>query len=312
MENLVEEILKLKRENNAIILAHNYQLPEVQDIADYVGDSLELSVKAMESSARYIVFAGVDFMAEQASVLARDKVVLHPDTSAGCPLASSITTEDIHYARKKYPNAPIVMYVNSPAIVKAYSDYIVTSSSAVKLVSQLDSDTIVFGPDTNLAKYVEKMTGKKVIPIPGNAYCPVHLAIKAEHIVALKNKYRDAKVTVHPECSPEVWDLADHVGSTSQIIKYVSNSSGGVYIIGTEIGVLHKVMKENPGKQAIPAYDNAICINMKKITLEKIRYSLLNKVYRVEVPNDIAERMLKVLERSFTLLGIDVPWKRSF
>ena len=309
-ERFVDEVLRLKREVDAVILAHNYQLPEIQDIADYVGDSLELSIKAMNVDAKYIVFAGVRFMVEQAAILARDKIVLHPEPDAGCPLADSITVEDIKWARKKYPGAPIVLYVNSPAEVKAEADYIVTSSSAVKLISQLDADTIVFGPDRNLADHVARVTGKNIVAVPSHGYCPVHEMIKPEHILELKRKYPDAKVSVHPECTREVRALADHIGSTSQMVKYVKENNAKYFIIGTETGLLYRIKKENPGKEAVPAYDKAICIDMKKITLEKIIRSLREKVYVVKIPDDIAERVLRVLERSYELLGVEIPWKK--
>ncbi|MET1159492.1 MAG: quinolinate synthase NadA [Thermoprotei archaeon] len=311
MKEIRNKILELKKQRSAVILAHNYQLPEVQDIADYIGDSLELSIKAMNIDAKYIVFAGVDFMAEQAAILARDKIVLHPEPDSQCPMAKMITVEDVRKARRKYPDAPVVIYVNSPAVVKAEADYVVTSSSAVKLVSQLDSKRIIFGPDRNLAEYVAEVTGKEVIPVPENGYCPVHVLIKPEHILELKKKYPEARVTVHPECIREVRKLADHIGSTSQMVKYVLNSSDRVFIIGTEIGLIHRIKKENPDKELIPAYREAICTNMKKITLDKIYRSLRDLVYPVRVPDNIASKVLSVLERSYEILGVEIPWKRK-
>ena len=308
--DLVREINRLRKELNAIVLAHNYQLPEVQDIADYVGDSLELSVKAMQSSAKYIVFAGVDFMAEQAAILARGKTVLHPEPSSKCPMAAMITVEDVRRARKKYPGAPVIMYVNSPAVVKAEADYVVTSSSAIKLTSQLDVDTVVFGPDRNLAEYVAEITGKQVIPVPESGYCPVHVMIKPEHILELREKYPEALVTVHPECIRGVRKLADHVGSTSQMVKYVKETRGNRFIVGTEVGLLYRIRRENPSKDPIPALDSAICVDMKKITLEKIYRSLRDRVYAVKVPRTIANRVLRVLERSYEMLGVEIPWKK--
>lgn len=309
-KEIINSIERLKRELNAVILAHNYQLPEIQDIADYVGDSLDLSIKAMNVNAKYIVFAGVRFMVEQAAVLARDKIVLHPEPSAGCPLADSITVEDIRSVRNKYPNAPIVLYVNSPIEVKAEADYIVTSSSALKLISQLDAETIIFGPDRNLADYVARVTGKNIIVVPSHGYCPVHELIKPEHILMLKKKYPEAKVSVHPECIRSVRELADHIGSTSQMVKYVRDTNAKYFIIGTETGLLYRIKRENPGKEVVPAYNKAICINMKKITIEKILKSLSERVYVVKIPDNIADKVLKVLERSYELLGVEIPWKR--
>ncbi len=310
-QEIIEKIHSYKRTLNAVILAHNYQVPEVQDIADYIGDSLELSIKAMDLDAKYIVFAGVYFMAEQASILARDKKVLIPDPLAGCPLADMVSVDDVKWARRKYPDAPVVMYVNSSAAVKAEADYIVTSSSAVKLMSRLEQETIVFGPDHNLAEYVAEKTGKKIIPLPPHGHCPVHVLIKPEHIIMLKNKYPDAKITVHPECDTSVRRLADHVGSTSQMLRYVLETSGEVFIIGTETGLIYRILRENGGKKLLPAYPGAICRDMKKITLEKIYRSLRDKIYPVEVPREIADKVLKVLERSYELLGVEIPWRRK-
>ncbi|MEM1919257.1 MAG: quinolinate synthase NadA [Desulfurococcaceae archaeon] len=308
---LVDEILKMKRENKALILAHNYQLPEIQDIADYVGDSLELSIKAMEHDADKIIFCGVDFMAEQALVLAMNKVVLHPEPEAKCPMASMITPEDVRKFRSNYPKAPVVIYVNSPAVVKAEADYIVTSASALKLVSQIDSDTILFGPDRNLADYLSKTTGKTVIPVPPNSYCPVHEAIKANNIIDAKTRDREAKVLVHPECIREVRDLADFIGSTSQMIKYVRETNYKSYIIATEIGILHRMRKENPDKKLIPANPEAVCIDMKKIDLNKLYRSLKEGKYVVEVPDKIRRRVLRVLENSFEIIGVEIPWRKK-
>jgi len=304
-------IEKLKRTVDAIILAHNYQSPNVQDIADFVGDSLQLSIKAMNLTSKIIVFAGVYFMAEQASILARGKTVLIPDFNAKCPMAAMINPEIVRKARDKYPHAPIVIYVNTTADVKAEADYIVTSSSAVKLVSQLEADTIIFGPDKQLAEYVEEKTGKTVIPIPPHGHCPVHLKIKPEHILNLKKKLHYVNVAVHPECLKSVRRLADYIGSTGQMLNYVKTSANKNFIIGTEIGLTYRISKECAGKMVHPACKDAICINMKKITLEKILRSLREHVYPVKVSEKFSSKVMKILERSYELLGVDVPWRRS-
>lgn len=308
--NIVEEIIKLKEGKRAIILAHNYQPPEVQDIADYVGDSLELSIKAMLSDAETIVFAGVDFMVEQAYVLAPNKKVLHPEPDSKCPMAAMITVEDIRRARAKYPKSPVVVYVNSPALIKAEADYIVTSSSALKLVSNLEEDTVLFGPDRNLADYLALATGKRIIPIPPDSHCPVHEKIKVEHVIEAKRKFPEAKVVVHPECTRDVRSMADYIGSTSQMVRFVKESGSKSFIIGTEVGIIHRMLKENPGKSVVPAFDKAVCDDMKKINLEKILLSLRSETHRVKVDEKISVRVREVLERSFELIGVEAPWRR--
>lgn len=305
-----EEIAKLKKELNAVILAHNYQLPEVQDVADFVGDSLELSLKAIESGAKLIVFAGVDFMAEQAAVLNKDAIVLHPDPGAVCPMAQKVSVEDIEKARKMYPNAPVVMYVNSPAIVKAKADYVVTSANALNLVKALNSDVVVFGPDKHLANYIAEKTGKEVIPVPPDGHCPVHIKFDPAVISELIKVYRGAEFIAHPECPYEVRRLANFVGSTSQMIKYVRSSPCRVFLVGTEVGIIYRMLKENPGKVFIPATTNAICADMKKITVEKILASLREKLHVVSVDREVALRVRRAIENTFSLLGVEIPWRK--
>lgn len=309
VSNLHDKVRRLAREVGATILAHNYQRPEVQDVADYVGDSLELSIKAMKSDSKIIVFAGVDFMAEQASILADNSVVLHPEPESICPMAWQLRLDIARKYKEKNPNIPFIVYVNSLAEVKAIADYIVTSSSAVKLISQLDSETVLFGPDANLASYVEEVTGKTVIPVPEHGFCPMHVKIKPEHVLEAKKKHPKAKVLVHPECIPEVRRLADFIGSTSQIIRAVGEFEAKEFIIGTEPGIIHRILKEHPGKRAYPALEEGICVDMKKITLEKVADTLAGKKNAVIVDPDIKRRVKKVLERSFEILGVEVPWK---
>ncbi len=310
MEDLTRRIRDKARETGAIILAHNYQRPEVQDAADFVGDSLELSIKAMQTDAKTIVFAGVDFMVEQAAVLNPGKAVLTPEPRSVCPMAWQLDPPVVEEYRKEYPDAPLVIYVNSFVEVKAMADYVVTSSSASKLVSKLDAERILFGPDRNLASYVAETTGKEVIAVPLNSYCPVHVAITAKKIMLVKEKIPDAKVLVHPECPPETRRLSDFVGSTSQIIRAVGEIDGKRFIIGTENGVIHRISRLYPGKEAYPVSQDTICSNMRKITLEKVYRSLSTGETVAKTDEKVAEKARKVLERSFTLLGVEVPWLR--
>lgn len=308
--DLLGEIQGLKRDLSAVVLAHNYQPPEIQEIADFVGDSLELSVKALEVKAKFILFAGVDFMAEQAAILNENSIVLHPDPGAVCPMAQMISLNDVKKAKRAYPGAPLVIYVNSPAVVKAEADYIVTSSNALKLIESLPHDTVIFGPDKHLANYVEEKTGKEIIKVPECGYCPVHVKFNASSIEELKRVYRDAVFMAHPECVREVRGLADFIGSTSQMIKYVRDSNKKLFIVGTEIGIIHRMLKENPDKMFIPACTEAVCENMKKITLSKVYASLKNRVYRVFVERDVAARARRALENTFNVIGVEVPWRR--
>jgi len=310
MEELARRIREKAREKGATILAHNYQRPEVQDVADFVGDSLELSIKAMETDAKIIVFAGVDFMVEQAAILNPGKTVLTPEPSSICPMAWQLDPTIVEEYRKKHPGAPLVVYVNSFAEVKSIADYVVTSSSASKLVSKLDSEKILFGPDRNLASYVAETTGKEVIAVPLNSYCPVHIGITKEKVMAVKEKIPDAKVLVHPECPVETRRIADFVGSTSQIIRAAGEMNAKRFIIGTENGVVHRINKLYPGKEAYPVSEDTICPNMKKINLEKVYRSLVLNEVVVRVDEKIAEKARMVLERSLSLLGVEVPWRR--
>jgi len=311
MEDLSRKIREKARDMGAIVLAHNYQRPEVQDVADFVGDSLELSIKAMETDAKTIVFAGVDFMVEQAAVLNPGKTILTPEPRSICPMAWQLDPPVVDEYRRKHPDAPLVVYVNSFVEVKSMADYVVTSSSASKLVSKLDEEKILFGPDRNLASYVAETTGKEVIAVPLNSYCPVHIGITEGRVTSVKEKMPDAKVLVHPECPPETRRLADFVGSTSQIIRAVGEIDAKRFIIGTENGVVHRISKLYPGKEAYPVGKDTICSNMKKITLEKVYRSLDSGETVVKIDEKLAEKARKVLERSFALLGVETPWSRK-
>ena len=296
---LVEKILALKKKRNAVILAHNYQLGEVQDIADFVGDSLELSQNAAKTNADVIVFCGVHFMAETASILCPEKVVLLPDMNAGCLMANMITEERLRAKKKEHPQAVVVCYINSSAEVKAESDICCTSANAVKVVESLGAREIIFVPDKYLGHYVSARTGKKMILWPG--FCPTHVRIKPERIKELKREYPQAKVVVHPECRPEVIALADEVLSTSGMCRYAHREEVREMIVGTEIGIIYRLKKENPGKRFIPVSEQAICPDMKLITLEKVLWCLERMEPVVKVPEEIrvkakaaVDKMLKI------------------
>ena len=300
--DLTEKILRLKREKRAIILAHNYQRPEVQDIADYVGDSVELSRKAMEEKdAEIIVFAAVDFMAETAAILNPNKKVLLPSAGARCPMAQMLTVDEIKRWKALYPLVPVVLYVNTLASAKAYCDVCCTSANAVEVINALNAETVLFGPDRNLAEYVQEKTGKTVIPIPEHGFCPTHLLFHPEEVQVLKREYPDAVVMVHPECSAEMRKTADFVGSTSQMCRYAKENPAKTFIVATEEGLLHRLRKENPSKRFILAYEGAVCPNMKLNTLERIYSALKEEKYLITVPEPIASKARKALEKMFEL-----------
>lgn len=301
----LDEILKLKREKKAIILAHNYQRPEIQDIADYVGDSIELSRRAKEEKdAKIIVFAAVDFMAESAAILNPEKKVLLPCTGSRCSMAQMLTAEQLQIWKQKYPKIPVVLYVNTLAEAKAKCDVCCTSANAVKIVEALGSETILFGPDRNLAEYVQEKTGKKIIPIPPQGFCPTHILFMKEDIIAQKQAHPDALVAVHPECSKKVRKIADFIGSTSQICRYANTTPAKKFIIATEVGILHKLRKENPDKQFLPAYGGATCNAMKLTTLERLYRSLKEEQNLIIVPRNIAKKASESLEKMFKLTEI--------
>jgi quinolinate synthase len=292
---LIEKINRLRKSKNAVILCHNYQLGEIQDIADFVGDSLELSQKAAKTNADVIVFCGVHFMAETASILCPDKTVLLPDTHAGCPMANMITPRALLEKKREYPKATVVCYINSSAAVKAESDICCTSANAVKLVRSLTADEILFVPDQYLGSYVASQTGKKILLWPG--YCPTHVRILPQDILRRKAEYPQAKAVVHPECRPEVVALADAVLSTGGIIRFARESEAKEIIVGTEIGIIHRLRKENPDKKFIPASEQAVCPRMKLITLETVLWSLENMTHQIKVPERIRIRALAAVEK---------------
>lgn len=294
-EKLQDRILQLKKQRNATILAHNYQIPEVQDIADIVGDSLELARAAKSIECEVIVFCGVDFMAETAYILNPEKTVLLPAVEACCPMAAMITADEVQMLRRRFPDAAVVSYVNTTAEVKAESDICCTSSNAVKVVESLDEEQVIFLPDKNLANYVARFSSKEILPWQG--FCFVHDRITPNDVLEARRSHPDAKLLVHPECRPEVIDMADLVFSTSGMIKHVCSAPDKEFIIGTEIGILHQMKKKCPDKKCYPLSSQAICINMKRTTLAKVCESLELLRPRITVPEDVANRARNAIER---------------
>ncbi len=298
MENaaILQEIDTLRRQKEAIILAHNYQNDEVQDLADVVGDSLALSKTAAKSEAKVIVFCGVHFMAESAAILSPDKTVLFPAEHAGCPMADMAEPAEVLKWRERYPKAAVVAYVNTSAAVKAVSDYCCTSANAVKLVKNIPESEIIFLPDQNLGHYVAEQVPEKTIHLwPG--YCVTHHQVQPEEVKIVKGLHPDALVLTHPECRPEVTALADFVGSTSQILKYVQSSPSQKFIIGTEMGIIHGLQKENPGKTFYILSKGLICPNMKQTTVAKVLRSLQTMQPVITVLPDIQTKAERALNR---------------
>ena len=299
-DSIIEKISELKKKHNAVILAHNYQRGEIQDVADFVGDSLGLSQQAARTNADLIVFCGVHFMAETAALLSPDRTVIMPDEHAGCPMASMITARELKEKKKLYPNAKVVCYVNTTAAVKAESDICCTSSNAVKIVSSIPGDEdIIFVPDKSLGAYVSSCLGRDMIYWDG--YCPTHHRILAEQITKMKSEHPEAEVVVHPECTPDVIALADHVASTTGILNYAKSSNSKEFVIGTEIGILHRMKKENPDKTFMPVTPLSDCPNMKLNTLEKLLWSLEDIQFVVTVPEEIAVEARKAIQRMLEL-----------
>lgn len=307
----IEEILSLKKERNAVILAHNYQLPEVQDISDFIGDSLALSRQAEKTKAKTIIFCGVHFMAETASIICPDKTVLIPDLSAGCSLASSINSEELQNWKKEHPKAVVVSYVNTSADVKALSDYCCTSSNAVNVVNSIPEDKeILFLPDMFLGAYVEKITQRKNMFIWAGE-CHVHAGIKSDDINSVLKKYRQADFLVHPECSctsSTMYHMAmgdlqktGYILSTEGMMKHARSSTNNEFVVATETGILYRMQKENQDKNFIPLKNDAVCKYMKMITIEKVYNSLLNNVYKVRVPRKIADNARLAIERMLSI-----------
>jgi len=298
-EELVKRIRELKEAKNAIILAHYYQNEDIQDLADYLGDSFGLSRKAACTDADIIVFCGVRFMAESAAILSPDKKVLIPEITAGCSLAETVNVEGLRRMKRKYPDYTVVTYVNSTAAVKAESDVCCTSSNALKIVEAVDSDRILFVPDRNIGLFVASQTQKKVIVWDG--YCKTHLLPEIEDVKKIKRLYPEAPLLVHPECRPEIIALADFTGSTAEILKYVRKSSLNGFIIGTEEGIMYQLKKENTDKNFYPLIPQMICHDMKKITLEKVLFSLENNEYRIKIEEEVRGKAYEALKRMMEL-----------
>jgi len=306
-EDIIDEILRLKKEKNAIILAHNYQVGEVQDIADFVGDSLGLSIKAKETDASIIVFCGVHFMAETAYILNPDKKVLLPDLEAGCSLADSITVEELRNWKKRYPNAVVVSYVNTTAEIKAESDYCCTSSNALKVIQSIPEDKeILFLPDMFLGSYLARKTGRKIHIWPGE--CHVHANIRPSDIEKTRAEHPNAEFLIHPECgcttscmyyaeNKDINTQNTFFLSTEGMVEFVKKSPKNEFVIATEIGVLHRMKKFKPNGNFYPVSENMICEYMKKITLEKVLISLKEEKYEIKVPEEIRQKALIPIQR---------------
>ena len=300
-KEILENIARLKQRHNAVILAHNYQRAEVQDLADFTGDSLGLSIKAAETDADMIVFCGVQFMAETAAILSPGKTVLLPDKSAGCPMADMINAEQLRQLKQDHPDALVVCYVNSSAEVKAESDYCCTSANAVEVVNSLPADKrIIFVPDRNLGQFVAERTGRDIVLWPG--YCTTHVVITTDDIENARAAHPDAIVLAHPECTTPVRDLADELLSTGQMLKFAAASEAKQFIIATEIGIIHALKKQNSNAEFFVATQRAICPNMKKITLDKVIGSLEDMQHIVTVPDDTRIKAKKALDRMVEIL----------
>jgi len=304
LDKLLGKIDRLKKERNAVILAHNYQPGEIQDLADFCGDSLGLSIEASKTDAEVIVFCGVRFMAETAAILSPEKTVLLPEKTAGCPMADMITAEQLRQLKAKYPDAIVVCYVNSTAEVKAESDYCCTSSNAVAVVESLPADKkILFVPDRNLGSFVAERTGRDIELWPG--YCTTHVCITEDDIRKARQKWPDAIVMSHPECTEPVRKMSDELLSTGQMLKFVKKNSAKRYIVGTEKGIIHTLKKENPDAEFLPATERAICPNMKKITIDKVIASLEELKERISIDENMRVRAKKALDRMVEILPSD-------
>ena len=297
MKSITEKIKKLKKEKNAVILVHNYQISEVQDIADFLGDSLGLSIQASKTDAKLIVFCGVYFMAETAKILSPHKKVIIPELEAGCPMADMVTAGQLRALKDRYPKAKTMCYVNTPAEVKAECDLCCTSANAITMVEKAfkKDDKIIFVPDKYLADYVSKKTGHDFISWHG--YCSTHVMILKKDILKQKKLHPKAVVLVHPECNPEVVELADQALSTEGMCKYAKKSKAEEMIIGTENGLIYRLKKENPDKEFYPASDLATCPNMKRTNLEKVLWALEETKYEVNVPQDTISRASQSIQK---------------
>jgi len=301
MTNIYLEIKKLKEKKNAIILAHNYQRPEVQEIADFVGDSLVLGRKALDTDAETIVFCGVYFMAETAKIINPEKRVLIPDLLAKCPMAQMLTPKDIKEKKSKYPDAEVVLYVNSSAETKAMADCVCTSANASEVVNSMESDIVIFGPDRNLAYYVEERTKKDIIIVPEWGNCPTHNQLSKDDVLRAMKRHPAAELIAHPETIPEVQRMADKIASTEGMVKYCKESDADEFIIGTENDMIYRLKRDIPEKKFYMASSAMVCPPMKSITLEKLRDSLKNYIYEVKIPENIIKNAKRAIDRMFEI-----------
>jgi quinolinate synthase len=297
MKELIENINRLKKEKNAVILVHNYQKPEIYSVGDFIGDSLELSKEAARTDASIIVFCGVHFMAETAKILSPSKKVLLPSKEAGCQMADMATVDQLKDMKAKYPNAAVVSYVNTTADIKALTDVCCTSINAVKIVNSLDEDEIIFLPDENLGKYVQQHTNKKIILWPGHCY--VHNNVLVSSVKKAKENYPNAKLVAHPECPPEVLSFADHICGTGGMIKYAKESDAKEFIIATEEGMINRLEIEVPNKKFYAV--GGVCINMKKTTLQKVYDCLVNEEPEITIPEETLSKAKKALDKMINL-----------
>lgn len=291
---LIDKIKELKRKKEAIILAHNYQRPEVQEIADFLGDSFGLSQEAARSPHKLIVFCGVKFMAESAKILSPEKTVLLPRMDVGCPMADMVTVEGLRELRSKHPEAKVVCYVNTNADVKAECDVCCTSTNARQVIENMEAEKVIFVPDRNLADFVARFNEKEIIPWDG--YCYVHQKMGEEEVTKAKAIRTDAKLLVHPECKPEVVDLADEVLSTGGMVRYARSSEARRFLIATEEGLIHRLQRENPDKEFYTAGMAHVCVNMKKIRLEDVYRSLLEEEFEVKIPEEVQKKARQALD----------------
>jgi quinolinate synthase len=293
-QRILDQIDQWKKKRGAVILAHNYQPEEIQDLADFLGDSLALSRKATQVPEELILFCGVRFMAESAKILSPAKTVLLPRKDAGCPLADTINAEQVRQLKKNHPEATVVCYVNSSVEVKAESDVCCTSSNALQVVDGVREEEIIFIPDKNLGHYISRFTNKKIILWEGCCY--VHDRIRAEDLRHTQSAHPQAVVLIHPECRPEVIDLADHVLSTDGMLRFASQSEAQEFIIGTEMGLIYRLQKENPGKLFHPVGNAMVCVNMKKIHLEDVLRALQREQFAISIPEEISRRAKEALD----------------
>ncbi|MBR2558639.1 MAG: quinolinate synthase NadA [Methanobrevibacter sp.] len=292
-----EEILKLKDEKNAIILAHNYQPKEIQEIADFLGDSLELCIKASEIEDKdLVVFCGVDFMAETAFILNPDKKIVIPTLEAECPMAHMLPEEELLKAKEAHPDARVILYVNSIAEAKQHADTLCTSANAVKVTESLKHEKILFGPDNNLANHVAEKIDKEIIPVPKDGHCYVHRLFHIEDIELKREQYPNAEIICHPECNIDVQKASDHVMSTGGMLRYIAQSDKEEFVLGTEVDMITRINMEVPGKKIYPLLEGAICETMKLHTLEKVRDALINEAPEVTLPRDVAEKSRKAVQ----------------